>query len=193
MRLRPGSRRASTGTKRPTPDHCWRRRLTPTAGFVAGQAIRVTAVAARTAGSTRPECQPQPWIAPWRALARDARRREALLSWQVARVHMPGRRNDRRCPRLSAALWGLWLLSTSPPLAVPPAATSVWLRFYALQFSATHTQAPAFPTPGALRHKRNRIRTLRIISGPDARCPCPAGGVTRRHTGTVCLYITYTR
>ena len=171
MRLRPGSRQASTGTKRPTPDHCWRRRLTPTAGFVAGQAIRVTVVAARTAGSTRPECQPQPWIAPWRALARDARRREALLSWQVARVHMPGRRNDRRCPRLSAALWGLWLLSTSPPLAVPPAATSVWLRFYALQFSATHTQAPAFPTRGALRHKRNRIRTLRIISGPDARCP----------------------
>jgi hypothetical protein len=154
---------------------------------------RVTAVAARTAGWTRPGCQPQPWTAPWRALARDARRREALLSWQVARVHMPGRRNDRRRPRRSAALWGLWLLSTSPPLAVPPAARSVWLRFYALQFSATHTQAPAFPTPGALRHKRNRIRTLRIISGPDARCPCPAGGVTRRHTGTVCLYITYTR
>jgi hypothetical protein len=28
------------GMKKPTPDHYWRRRLTPTAGSVAGQAIR---------------------------------------------------------------------------------------------------------------------------------------------------------
>src|SRR5579859_1752243 len=38
----------------------------------------------------------------------------------------------------------------------------VELRFNALPLSATHTQASAFPTPAAVRHKRNRIRTLRV-------------------------------
>ena len=38
----------------------------------------------------------------------------------------------------------------------------VELRFNALPLSATHTPASAFPTPGAVRHKRNGIRALRM-------------------------------
>ena len=180
MRLRPDSRRAYLGTKRPTPDHCWRRRLTPTAGFVAGQATRVTAVAVRTVGWTRPGCQLQPWTVPWRALARDARRREALLSWRVARVHMPGRRNDRRRPARSAAWWGLLLQSTSPTSRHASGLYIRLARLPLLLLSTTHTPASAFPTPRAVRHKRkpllNADRSLLSLTSLKSCLPrLPAG------------------
>jgi hypothetical protein len=87
--------------------------------------------------------------------------------------------------------WAPQRSQTSKPVrglvgAIAPVNVASWRRasgfyirlapVYALPLSATHTQVPAFPTPGAVRHKRNRIRTLRVqFSGPDARCPCTAG------------------
>jgi hypothetical protein len=57
-------------------------------------------------------------------------------------------------------------------------------RVYALPLSATHTHAPAFPTPGAVRHKRNRIRTLSclfLVLTRGARVPPGRDPAAHRH------------